>query len=267
MLGIVEHLVGETRLDDLPAPHDEEPVREEPRDGEVVGHDDGREPEVRDEPAQEVEQPGLDRHVEAPRRLIHEDQTRAHHEVARDLEPLLHAAREGLRQVIDARSVDLHAPEPRERLVPDAPVVARAEREQPLAHVRAGRDAHAQPVGRVLVDDAPVGAREPPQRRLGQPQQVHHGPVALRELDAPAARREPTREAPEQRGLSRARFAHDPQHLARPEVEADVEAPDARAVVPGEPAHPEERGLSLHGGARRSRCRSRRTCARPCRPR
>jgi hypothetical protein len=39
-------------------------------------------------------------------------------------------------------------------------VVALADRHQPLADIGAGADVHAQAVARVLMHEAPVGARE-----------------------------------------------------------------------------------------------------------
>ena len=53
MLRVVEDLVGEAALDDLTAPHDEQPVRKQPRDRQIVRHDDHRQPEIGDEPAQQ----------------------------------------------------------------------------------------------------------------------------------------------------------------------------------------------------------------------
>src|SRR5690606_23809457 len=76
-LGVVEHAVGEPLLDDAAVLHDDRAVRDEARDREVVRHDDDGEPEVGHERADEVEQARLHRHVEAARRLVHEDEARA----------------------------------------------------------------------------------------------------------------------------------------------------------------------------------------------
>ena len=56
--------------------------------------------------------------------------------------------------------VDLDARQPVDRGGADLAVVAVADRHQPLADIGAGRDRHAQAVGRVLVDEAPVGAHQ-----------------------------------------------------------------------------------------------------------
>ena len=73
---IVEHLVGQAGLDHLAALHHHDAMRQQPCDSEIVGDDHGREPELGDQPAQQVEQPRLHRHVEAAGRLVHEDQAR-----------------------------------------------------------------------------------------------------------------------------------------------------------------------------------------------
>ena len=64
----------------------------------------------------QVEQARLHRDVEAAGRFVHEDQARARDQVAGDLQPLLHAAGEGARQVVDAVGIDLDpAPASRRR--------------------------------------------------------------------------------------------------------------------------------------------------------
>src|SRR3546814_7518682 len=68
----------------------------------------------------------LDGNVEAAGRLVHEYEARLGHQVARDLQALLHAAREVFRPVVDAAEVELHLGQPVLRLVPDATVVAGA---------------------------------------------------------------------------------------------------------------------------------------------
>src|SRR3546814_3418089 len=68
----------------------------------------------------------LDGNVEAAGRLVHEYEARLGHQVARDLQALLHAAREVFRPVVDAAEVELHLGQPVLRLVPDGTVVAGA---------------------------------------------------------------------------------------------------------------------------------------------
>src|SRR3546814_10528536 len=95
----------------------------------------------------------LDGNVEAAGRLVHEYEARLGHQVARDLQALLHAAREVFRPVVDAAEVELHLGQPVLRLVPDGTVVAGG----------AGPGAHAA-LGPVAPPQAPA-----PPRGLGSP--------------------------------------------------------------------------------------------------
>src|SRR3546814_19733342 len=76
------------------------------------------------------------------------------HQVARDLQALLHAAREVFRPVVDAAEVELHLGQPVLRLVPDGTVVAgtggphsaaRPSGRPPPHHARPTRGAHHTP--------------------------------------------------------------------------------------------------------------------------
>ena len=60
-----------------PLLHHQMPVRQQPRDGEIVRHQHHGEAHIGDQAAQEVEQPRLNRDVEAAGRLVHEDEARA----------------------------------------------------------------------------------------------------------------------------------------------------------------------------------------------
>src|SRR6202008_1302646 len=112
-----------------------------------------------------------------------------------------------------------------------------AEAHRRLPAVGPRRDAHAQPLARVLVDEAPVGPRQAPALGLGEREHVHHAAVAAPDLPAAAAGRQPAAQAGQHRRLARARLADDAEHLARPEVEADVAAADPLAVVAREAPH------------------------------
>ncbi len=127
---------------------------------EIMGDDDGGKPELADEIAHQVEQPRLYRYVEPAGRLVHEHQARFGHQIARDLQPLPHAARIGPRRVVDALGIDLDALQPGRRGIADAAVVVPAHRHQPLADIGAGRDRHPQSQRGVLVHIAPVGAEQ-----------------------------------------------------------------------------------------------------------
>ena len=155
---IVENLVGKARLDHAPLPHHHDPVRQQTRDGEVVRHDDDGEAEFRNEAADQIEQARLHRNVETRRRLVHEDEARMRDEIASDLQTLAHAARESARRIVDPVGLDLDAGQPIGSRRANAPVMPSADGHEPLADIAAGRDAHAKPLGRVLADEAPVGA-------------------------------------------------------------------------------------------------------------
>jgi hypothetical protein len=83
--GIVEHLIGQSTLDNATALHDHDPVRQQARYSKIMGYHNGGEVQFADEVAQEVEQPCLHGDIETAGRLIHEYQARLGDEVARDL--------------------------------------------------------------------------------------------------------------------------------------------------------------------------------------
>jgi hypothetical protein len=205
-------------------------VGEKTRHGKVVRDDDRRKAEVLHEPAQEIEQAGLDRDVEAAGRLVHEDEARRGDEVAGDLQALAHAAGEGARLVVDAVGADLDAAEPVARRLADIAVVALANGHQSLADICAGRNRHAQAIRRVLVHEAPVRAHEEAALGLAHAGKIAHPAVAHPVLDGAGSRHQAGGEAVEQRRLAGAGFADDGQHFAGPEIEGDVLAADAGAV-------------------------------------
>ncbi len=110
VMRIVQHPVGQARLHDAPALHHDHALRQEARDGEVVGDENDGQAEIGDEGAQEIEHARLDGDIETAGRLVHEDQPRPGDEVARDLQALAHAAREGDRLIVDPLGGDLHRP-------------------------------------------------------------------------------------------------------------------------------------------------------------
>jgi hypothetical protein len=63
-------------------------------------------------PRKQVEQPRLHRDIETAGRLVHEDEPRPGDEIARDLQPLAHAARKGARLVVDPVFIDFDPAEP-----------------------------------------------------------------------------------------------------------------------------------------------------------
>src|SRR5262249_58606320 len=161
----------------------------------------------------------------------------AGHQAARDLEALLHAAREGAGQVVDALARDLDLREPVEGLVANLTVMPCSHGHDPLADVGAGAHGHAQAVPRILLHERPVRAGEPASGGLGETEDVHHGAVALEELRGARSGLQPAAEAVQHRSLAGARLPHDSERLTPPALEAHVEAADPVAVPLGQPAH------------------------------
>ena len=120
--------------------------------------------------------------------------------------------------------------------------MARADSHEPFAHIAAGRDAHAQPVARILVDEGPVGARKHTAFGFGHEERVARALGAGIEDHLARIGGQLARHAVEQRRLARAAFADDAHDLARPEVEADVETAGPGAIAAREVSDGEERG-------------------------
>src|SRR3546814_18374784 len=87
------------------------------------------------------------------------------HQVARDLQALLHAAREVFRPVVDAAEVELHLGQPVLRLVPDGTVVAGAAGPPEPAPRASRAPPHAPDGAPRLRPPAPP----PPHRHAGRP--------------------------------------------------------------------------------------------------
>ncbi len=121
---VVQHAVGQTLLDDMAILHHHHAVREKACDGEVMGDDDGGKAEVVDQTAQKIEQAGLNGHIKAAGRLVHEDETGRGHQIAGNLQALAHAAREGPWLVVDTVFGDFHAVQPVCRRLADPAIIA-----------------------------------------------------------------------------------------------------------------------------------------------
>ena len=85
MLWIVQHLIRQTGFHHVAVLHHHQPVRQQPHDSQIVGHDNCRQPHVAHQPAQQVQQTRLHADIKATRRFVHEHQSRAGHEVTGDL--------------------------------------------------------------------------------------------------------------------------------------------------------------------------------------
>ena len=94
MLGALEERVTRADLDHLAVVHHRNRVRHVAHHGEVVCHEEVREPELLLELAQEVEDLGLDRHVDGRYGLVENNELGPEREGARDADALALAARE-----------------------------------------------------------------------------------------------------------------------------------------------------------------------------
>ena len=143
-------------------------------DAEVVRDQDQRRVLLRDERAQEVEDLGLDRHVERGRRLVRDQELRLAGESHRDHRALAHAARELMRVVLGARFRARNA-DPVERLgrarlrLLAVHVEVRLER---LADLPADSQHRVQRRHRVLEDHRDLAPADSPQGTVALPDQV-----------------------------------------------------------------------------------------------
>ena len=125
-----------------------------------MGDNHHREVQLHHQAAQQVEQAGLHRHIQPAGRFIHKHQLRMRHQVAGNLQTLLHAAGKGGRQVVDPVGGNLHLFQPLLRGGANVAVMTCPGRHQPLADVAACRDLAAQAVERMLMHHAPFGAQQ-----------------------------------------------------------------------------------------------------------
>jgi hypothetical protein len=101
VLGVVEDLVLHPALDDAAGVHHHHAVGDVGDHAHVVGDEDDRRVEVALEPADQLEDLGLDRDVERGGRLVGDQEVGVARERHRDHDPLTHAARELVRVVVD----------------------------------------------------------------------------------------------------------------------------------------------------------------------
>ena len=97
VLRVGEHLLGAAELDDPAEVHHGDAVGDVPRQAEVVGDGDDREPALVDERPQQRQDLAADRGVERGHRLVGEQQLRLERDRAGDQHPLALAARDLVR--------------------------------------------------------------------------------------------------------------------------------------------------------------------------
>ena len=100
--GIGQDRLGRPELHEPAGVHDGEPIGEAGDDTQVVGDDQDRHPELGAQPPQQLQDLGLDRHVERGGRLVGDQQARLTAERHRDHRPLAHPTAELVRVVVDA---------------------------------------------------------------------------------------------------------------------------------------------------------------------
>ena len=229
---VVQHLLGRALLDHLAGVEDADLGAHLADHAEVVADEEHGRVELGLQLVDEVEHLGLDRRVEAGRRLVEDQQGRIDAERHRDHDALLHAARELVRVALHdrLRVGDLHLLQHRQRAIARLRP-ARAARGEDLGQLLADADRRVQRRAGVLVhhrDDLAAIALQ-----IGAAQAQH---VDARDLDrarahAPVARQVADRR---QRGrrLAAAGLADEPVRRAALDAEADAAqhlAPDRRA--------------------------------------
>ena len=152
-------------LGDLAGVHHEHPVARLGDDRQVVGDQDQRQPELLPQPLEELQDLGLDHHVERGRRLVADDHRRVAGEGHRDHRPLAHPAGELVRD----RPSRAPAGCRRARAARPARLCAsRRETSEPLLQRLGDLIAHAadrvERVHRALEDDRDLAPPVAPQR-------------------------------------------------------------------------------------------------------
>ncbi len=174
MLGLGEQLVHRRLLRLAPGVHDHDPVGDVRHHAEVVRDQDDRRPELVAHVGEQVEDAGLDRHVERGRRLVGDQHLRLAGERDRDHDALTHAAGELVRIGVEPllRRGDVHQPQQLDR--PVARLTARQAEalRQHLADLRADREHRVERGERFLEDVGHVVRAHAAQLSLRERQQV-----------------------------------------------------------------------------------------------
>ena len=215
-----DHLRRVALLDDAALVHHRHTVGDRRDDGEVVAHVDDRDPPLRAQPLDLLEDPRLRDDVEAGRRLVHDDDRRLAHERRRDRDALLLPAGELMRVAPCESGIrgEMHAPERLQHAASSRPTAVLA---RDVAHGVAHSQGRIQCRRRVLRDVRDDTAAMTPCLGL-----VETGESHACDLDGARDDPAPRTRVPEQRQgerrLPRPRLADEPEDLARPDRDRDV---------------------------------------------
>ena len=176
-----------------------------------MGDNHHRQVQLHHQAAQQVEQARLHRYIQPAGWLVHKYQLRMRHQVAGNLQTLLHTAGKGGRQVVDPVGGNFHLFQPLLRGGTNIAVMTRPGRHQPLADIAACRHLAAQAVEWMLMHHAPFGAQQATAVGLAH---AIEGTVFI--ANFPLLRRQARGDRLQQRGLPGAGFPDDAQHFPRP---------------------------------------------------
>jgi len=223
VLRVVEELTGVRALDHTARVHNHDLVRYVRDDAEVMRDQDDRRIEVVLQPVDQLDDLGLDRHVEGSGRLVRDQHVRVACQRHRDHRALPHPTGELVRVIVDSR-LGVRNPDLLQQL-DRAPfggiLVGSLVDLDRFADLRPDRVHGVQRRHRVLEDHGHLVAAHVLQLALVHLQHVaplvEHLALEARVLVAREAEKRHRRDA-----LARARLAHDPEHLPALQLEVDT---------------------------------------------
>ena len=226
MPGQGKDIPGGSLFHDLSGVHHGDLIRQFRHDSQVMGdQEDGHSRSVPEFPEQ-VEDLGLDGHVEGGGGLVGDQQAGCAGHGAGDHHPLSHASRQLVRILVEApgRVGDSHPLQPAQGLGPGVPRRQAAGPPQGLAQLVADLQVGGQGRQGVLEDHAHARAAHAVQLRLRGAKDL--APLEAHRAACPAVRRQQAHDRHEGLALSRPALAHDAQSLARQDLQGH--APDRR---------------------------------------
>ena len=249
-----EQLGRRRRLDDEPGVHDVDPLGHPSDDPQVVGDEDQRRPGVRRQAPEELEDLGLDRHVEGGRRLVGDHQLRLEGEGHRDHHPLAHAAGKLVGKAVEAGLGLRDADHPEQLDRPLASLLGRrlAMGLDRLDHLLADRQDRVEAGHRVLEDHRDLLAPQLPHVALRQGHEIQPVERDGAALDVPRGLWQQPHERQIGHALAAARLADETERLAGLEVERHPVDGEDRAFM-GPEADDQVPDLEKRHRQRRSR--------------